>query len=84
MRARYNSKLELAREQAAAEGRSAAELLKVLAKETEKVDRESEELTRRLLAGEMALKEFVAAFLERRTLYHTRAAKLEAAQGMVV
>lgn len=43
-------------------------------------ERESEELQRRYLDGEMELKDFVSGYLEKRKLYHLRSTKRESLQ----
>ncbi len=59
---------------------SAASLVNMLQAETKAVDKYSDEQSRSFLAGNGPFKEFLAAYLEKRTLYHMRASKLEAIQ----
>jgi hypothetical protein len=74
---RYNGRL--AKQRSLTEHHSKPALMQMLQIETDKVDAESEELAAQFLKGQtnMPWKEFLAIYLERRNLYHQRAAKLE-------
>ena len=77
----YNEKL--AKQKNLMQNHTPQALARMLETETDKLDAETEEVSQRFLAGQMSLKEYLAAYLERRTLYHQRAAKLESIKDLV-
>ncbi len=77
----YNEKL--AKQKSLTQLHTPQALARMLEAETNKLDADTEDLSQRFLAGQMSLKEYLAAYLEKRTLYHQRAAKLESIKDAV-
>jgi hypothetical protein len=81
LKRQYNEKL--AKQKSLTQQHTPQALAHMLESETNKLDGETEDLSQRFLAGQMSLKEYLAAYLEKRILYHQRAAKLESIKDAV-
>ncbi len=71
----YNAKLS--KQKSMLEQHSPQSLLRLLEEETNRLDAETEDMSMRFLAGQTPLKEHLTRYLDRRALFHQRAAKLD-------